>query len=158
MARLSLPLPQLSRDRAFNDASLAFGCWPRNQFTLHKEANTSKQGCVVRQSSWTAAASPSFPFQKNNKTESSRGKRQALKALLESREAVLRQRLQGSTSEQPDSLLLWALLGLNCLPPSVTSVFSLLCDLRQSPFPLWALLNAKGSLKAEGHSLTPAML
>jgi hypothetical protein len=91
VARLSLLLPQLSRDREFNDASLALGCWPRNHFTLHKEADTSKQGCVVQQSSWTAAAASSFPFQKNNKNESSRDKRQALKALLESREAVLRQ-------------------------------------------------------------------
>lgn len=40
-----------------------------------------------------------LPFQKNNKNESSRGMRQALKALLESREVVLRQRLQGSLEE-----------------------------------------------------------
>lgn len=45
VARLSLLLPQVSRDRALNDASLVLGCWPRNHFSLHKEADTSEQGC-----------------------------------------------------------------------------------------------------------------
>lgn len=97
VARLNLLLPQVSRDRALNDASLVLGCWPRNHFTLLKEADTSEQGCVVQHDSWTAAATLSSPFQKDNKNESNRGMRQALKALLESQELVVRQQLQGST-------------------------------------------------------------
>lgn len=78
---------------------LALGSWPRSHFTHPREADTSGLGCVVQHNSWTAAAVPLFPFQKKNKNESSRGVRQALQALTESREAVLNQPLKGPVSE-----------------------------------------------------------
>lgn len=133
--------PQLSKDRAFNDASLALGCWPRNHFTLHKEADTSKQGCVVRQSSWTAAAASSFPFQKNNKNESSRDRgrpfRPSWRTGRQFSGSDCRALLAGSQT-QPAPVGS-SLPDLDRVYPPVTSFLSLLCDLRQSPFPLWTL-------------------
>lgn len=90
---------QLSWDQVLIAASLALGSWPRSHFTHHRQADTSGLGSVVRHNSWTAAAAGLFPFQKNNKNESSGGGRQALRALEESREAVLKQQLRGLALE-----------------------------------------------------------
>lgn len=93
-------LSQLSWDRALTAASLALGFWPRSHFTHHREADTSGLGSVVRHNSWTATAVRVFPFQKNNKNESSSGVRQALQAPEESQEAVLKQRWKGLLQRQ----------------------------------------------------------
>lgn len=90
-----LPLPAL-RGQSPAEASLPLGSWPRSHFTHLREADTSGLGCVVQHNSWTAAAVPPPPFQKKNKNESGRGIRQALRALTEGQEAVLKQRLRGT--------------------------------------------------------------
>lgn len=133
-------LSQLSWDRALTAASLALGFRPRSHFTHHREADTSGLGSVVRHNSWTAAAVRLFPFQKNNKNESSSGVRQALQALEENREAVLKQRLKGLLQRQTGpSFCPCVPLCLECPHLSSLHFPNSLCDFGQITSSFWAL-------------------
>lgn len=154
-------LPQLSRDRALNDASLALGCWPRTISPFTKRLTHLSRDVWSDRAAGQQPLLPPSPSKRITKMKAAEARGRPSGPSWRAGRPFSGRDCWALVSSQT-RLLLWALLCLSCLHPSVTSFFSLLCDLRQSPFPLWALtsslLNAKGSLKAEGHSLISTIL